>query len=69
MYGHNTGKDPCLENMLPNTTDVFLLDMIYHGAVGRKEQQLRMKYAAIDRAIKLKEIIMEAGIMFRRVTL
>ena len=39
MYGHNTGKDPCLENMLPHTTDVFLLDVIYHTAVGRKEQQ------------------------------
>jgi hypothetical protein len=33
------GKDPRLENVLPHTRDVFLLDMICHVAVGRKEQQ------------------------------
>ena len=54
MYGHNMGKNPCLENVLPHTTDVFLLDMICHVAVGRKEEQRRMKYTRIDRANNLK---------------
>jgi hypothetical protein len=68
MYGHNTGKNPCLKNVLPHTSDVFLLDMICRVALGRKEQQRRMKYIGIDRAIKLTDIPMEAGIMFRCVT-
>jgi hypothetical protein len=59
------GKDPCKKNVIPHMENVFLLDMICHVAVGKKEQQTRMKYTGIDKAIKRKDILMEAGIIFR----